>query len=291
MVKYLEHKEINFEKYDKCISGSENAFIYAYSWYLDMVAENWDVLVLGDYETVMPLTHRKKYGIRYIFLPAWVQQLGVFSANSIEEDLIIDFVNAIPRKFRSIDILFNNKNIFSSNKLEIRNNYILDLNRDYKLLFNNFTKGRKSSIKQAKKYGLILRESNNAESLIQLFMKNIGAELNKSERDYATIRNLVYVGLKKDKVKIYKVFDENANEIGGAIFLMDNNRITYLFSAVNKNGRDKQAISFLIDFIIEKYAGQELILDFEGSMIKGIANFFKSFGSIRENYYLYRIKD
>jgi hypothetical protein len=288
MIKYLEHKEIDFVKYDKCISGSENTFIYAYSWYLDIVAKNWDVLVFGDYEIVMPLTHRKKYDICYLFLPAWVQQLGVFSANSIQEDLIRDFINAIPRKFRSIDILFNNKNIFSSNKLEIRNNYILDLNRDYKLLYKKFTKGRKSNIKQSKKFGLLIKETDNLELVLQMFCENKGRDINKPEKDYETIRNVVSKGLLVGKVKIYEVFDSESVQLGGAIFLMDNNRITFLFSAVNQNGRDKQAISFLIDFIIEKYAGQELILDFEGSMIKGIADFFKSFGAIRENYYWYR---
>lgn len=288
MINYLKHKEIDFVKYDQCIAESENSLIYAYSWYLDIVAENWDALVLGDYEIVMPLTHRKKYGIPYIFLPPWVQQLGVFSADIIDEDLVLDFISRIPGKFKSIDILFNHKNSFSSKRLKSRNNYILDLNKEHKLIFDNFAKGRKSSIKQANKYGLILRESNNVESLIELFMNNKGSELNKSGRDYTAIRNLVYAGLKKDKVNIYKVFDENAFEIGGAIFLIDRNRITYLFSAVNERGRDKQAMSLLIAFIIEKYADQELILDFEGSMIKGIADFFKSFGAIIEEYYYYK---
>ena len=89
-------------------------------------------------------------------------------------------------------------------------------------------------------------------------------------------------------MKIYEVFDSESIQLGGAIFLMDNNRITYLFSAVNQNGRDKQAISFLLDLLIFKYANQKMIFDFEGSMIKEIADFFKSFGAVKENYYLYR---
>ena len=96
---------------------------------------------------------------------------------------------------------------------------------------------------------MIVKETNKVDSLIELFLNNKGLELNKPEKDYTAIRNLVSVALKKDKVKIYKVFDENALEIGGAIFLIDRNRITYLFSTVNQIGRAKQAMSFLIDFI------------------------------------------
>ncbi len=290
MIKYVEHKEIDFIKYDKCIAESENSLIYAYSWYLDIVAENWDALILADYEMVMPLTHRKKHGIPYIFLPPWVQQLGVFSTINIKDDIIIDFLKAIPRKFKSVDVLLNHKNYCSIKNLKIRNNLILKLNKDYQLLYKNFTKGRKSNVKQGKKYGLIVKETNNVDSLIELFLNNKGLELKKSEQDYTAIRNLVSVALKKDKVKIYKVFDENSLEIGGAIFLIDRNRITYLFSAVNQKGRNKQAMSFLIDFIIKKYEQQELILDFEGSMIRGIADFFKSFGAVQENYYWYAMR-
>ena len=290
MIKYLEHKEIDFEKYDQCIAQSKNSLIYAYSWYLDVIAKNWDALVLADYEMVMPLTHRKKHGISYIFLPAWAQQLGVFSVKNLKESIVIDFLKAIPRKFKVVDILLNYRNYCSMKNLKIRNNYILDLNSDYQLLYKNFTKGRKGSIKQGKKYGLIAKESINADSLIELFLNNKGLKLNKPEQDYTDIRNLVSVALKNDKVKIYNVYDEDSLEIGGAIFLKDKNRITYLFSAVDEIGRDKQAMSFLIDLIIKKYASQELILDFEGSMIQGIADFFKSFNAVQENYYWYATK-
>jgi hypothetical protein len=57
MIKYLKHKEINKEKWDKCISSSHNKIIYALSWYLDVVSPNWDGLIKGDYEAVMPISH------------------------------------------------------------------------------------------------------------------------------------------------------------------------------------------------------------------------------------------
>ena len=55
MIQYLKNKEIDFKKYDACIAAAINSRIYAYSWYLNIVADNWDALVLNDYEAVMPL--------------------------------------------------------------------------------------------------------------------------------------------------------------------------------------------------------------------------------------------
>ena len=79
MIKYLTRSHVNIEKYNNCISNAVNSRIYAYSWYLDIVAdENWDVLVLDDYVAVMPLPKRRKYFINYVYTPFWVLQLGIF---------------------------------------------------------------------------------------------------------------------------------------------------------------------------------------------------------------------
>jgi hypothetical protein len=40
----------------------------------------------------------------------------------------------------------------------------------------------------------------------------------------------------------------------------------------------------LVDQYIRKYAGRDIIIDFEGSMIPGIARFFEGFGAKETNY-------
>ena len=287
MIRYLEHKEIDFVKYDQCIADSENSLIYGNSWYLDIVAESWDVLILGNYEMVMPLTHRKKYGIAYIFLPPWVQQLGIFSAKVIREETIREFLKAIPGKFKLVDVLLNYNNQFSSKHLSKRNNFILNLKPSYESIFDGYNKLRKRSIKKAQILNLNIKEVDNAESIINLFKENKGAELKKDEGDYEILNQLVLKGIKQDKVEILNVSDWNDNLLGGVVFFKNKNRIVYLFSAVNIEGKENHAITSAIDFIIRKYSDTNWILDFEGSMIPGIEKFFRSFGAVLENYYQY----
>ena len=78
--------------------------------------------------------------------------------------------------------------------------------------------------------------------------------------------------------------------MGGAVFLFDENRITYLFSVVNEKGKEKQAMSFLINYMINSHANSNFIFDFEGSMIKNLESFFKSFGAEKEIYYHFNQK-
>lgn len=291
MIKYLPYSEIDFVKYNYCISKSKNSLIYGFSWYLNIVTENsWDVLVLDDYIAVMPLPKRKKYGINYIFQPAWAQQLGVFSNQEIKENLLLEFVNTIPRKFKLIDTLFNYDNRFSSKYLSKKDNFILDLSNTYESLFEGYNKLRKRSVKKAKNLNLIIKEVDNATLIINLFKENKGAELNRIESDYMLLNQLVLKGIEQQKIEVICVENKNQNLIGGVIFFKHKNRIIYLFSAVNQEGKENQAITFIIDFIIKKYSNTNMIFDFEGSMISNIAKFFKSFGAVKENYFWYKRK-
>jgi len=116
VIHYRTHKNIDIIKYDRCIQDSFNSRIYAFSWYLNCVTDDWGALVLNDYEAVMPLPKRKKFGMYYIYQAPWIQQLGVFSEGVLKEDLIYDFIIRIPKKFILVDYFFNSQNIISKIK-------------------------------------------------------------------------------------------------------------------------------------------------------------------------------
>ena len=286
MIKYLTRNEINIKKYDDCISKAYNSRIYAFSWYLDIVAhKNWGVLVLKDYKAVMPLPKRKKYFISYVFLPSWIQQLGVFSEDRIDQKLITKFIKKIPKRFKLIDVFLNSENIVVSKNITTRINYVLKLNKPFEELYKNYKKGRKSSIKLAQNYNLKIVGDFNYEEIIQLFKGNKGVELNKNSIDYTHLSDLIKYALSLNFAESLAIVNEEEELIGGAFFLKNKKRITYFFSAINEEGRDKQAMSFLINYVIKKFSNSDYIFDFEGSMVEDIASFFKSFGSEIEEYY------
>ena len=291
MIHYLTRNELNIEKYNHCISRALNSRVYAFSWYLDIVTDNnWDILVLNDYEAVMPLPKRRKYLINYIFQPSWVQQLGVFSPEAINGSLIEKFIRHIPKKFKFIDVLFNSENYFQHKNLVQRINYTLSLNKPYESIFKNYKKGRKSSVKKAMSFNLILKDNYNQDEIIKLFKINKGVELNKSNNEYTILNSLIKKALSLEVVACLGVQNNKEELIGGAFFLKNNNRITYLFSSINDEGREKQVMSYLIDSVIKKYSDSEYIFDFEGSMLKDLASFFKSFGAEEEPYYHLKLK-
>ncbi len=288
MIKYIKREDLDILKYNTCIDNAFNTRIYAYSWYLDIVATNWDALILDDYRAVMPLPWRQKYFIKYIYKPSWTQQLGVFSAATIDEELVQKFIKAIPKKFRKITIQFNSDNPISGKGVTKKVNYILPLDKTYLELFRGYKYVRRRSKRQAmhENGSVYIEASSHVEEIITLFKEEKQEKVLLDNTSYTKLEELIYFLKNNNKVEILVAKDKKEKLLGGAFFLIKGNRITYLFSSVSKKGREENIMSFIIDSVVEKYAETNYTLDFEGSMIEGIAFFFRSFGAEDEGYYL-----
>ena len=67
----------------RAIETSPNGLIYAKSFYLDNICAGWNALTGENYEWVLPLTDKKKFGISYLYQPPFTQQLGVFAKRKV----------------------------------------------------------------------------------------------------------------------------------------------------------------------------------------------------------------
>ena len=125
MISLIHREQLDVAQYDSCISKSRQSLIYGYSWYMDTVAENWSVLVLDDYEAVMPIPNRKKYTIKYVYPPFWVLQLGIFSkSENIDESEFFDFLT---KKFRFIELRLNSGNECSEKNPHLEEKHFQEL--------------------------------------------------------------------------------------------------------------------------------------------------------------------
>ncbi|MFK5957954.1 MAG: hypothetical protein QM495_03675 [Lutibacter sp.] len=286
MIHYLKRYQIDVVKYNTCVELATNSRIYAYSWYLDIVADNWDVLILDDYKAVMPLPWRSKYFIKYIYPPTWTQQLGVFSEKEISQQLISNFIKEIPKKFKKVTIQFNSDNDLSLLKATERVNYILPLNKSINSIEKSYKSNRKYSVNKAKKNNLIIK-SCTFKSLASIGKLDY-SYLDIPNSDYSKLKLIVDLIEKKNKGFVLGIYSKDNILLGGAVFLKDNKRISYLFSVTSFEGKKLQATSFLINEVFERFQNSLYIFDFEGSVIPGIASFFKSFGAEAERYFLYQ---
>lgn len=295
MIHYLKHSDINKLKWDKCISSSSQSLLYAESWFLDIVSPGWEALIKDDYASVFPLTKRKKFGINYLFQPFFTQQLGLFSGEAnISENEIKEFLSAIPKKFKLIEIqlnIFNNLSSFNSFSINQKLTCHLSLSRAYEKIRENYSENLLRNIKKSVTSGIETTKNVLPEDIISLFRLNKGLEINKlKEGDYKTFLKLLSEAKSRNLLDCRGILNSNGNLIAGCLFLKSKNSYIFLFSASNKEAKEKGAMSLLIDSFIKEHSKEDNLLDFEGSMDVNLARFYKSFGS-KEVVYLQILKN
>lgn len=286
MIRYLEHSQIDKTQWDATIAQCGN--IYAYSWYLDIVHPGWVALVEDDYQSVMPLTGAKKFGVHYLFQPYFVQQLGVFSKEALSPGKTEDFLNAIPQKYRFAEIRLNESNTFNNTiqGIEYHRNVILDLNCDYETIKANYHTNTKRNLAKAQNHNLQIIDTVIPYHVVALFTDNRGALLDKwGDAEYARLTKLTKVAVNHKSAFLLGVTEKGVGELlCAAIFMKTASRITFLFSGLKQEGKDKQAMTFLLDSVIQKYANQPITFDFEGSDDDNLARFYLGFGGHEVKY-------
>lgn len=291
MIVRLNREEIDDDKWNKCIRQSQFPLVYAQSWYLDVVSENWMGLVLNDYDAVMPIPVRHKYFITYAYIPFWTQQMGVFSKGNTDEELIDAFLSALPKEIRYADLSMQAKNqIPDDYPKRTRPNYVLEIPESEQALNRMYNTQTKRNIKKAKGAKLNILQEQNPEEIVKLFRANKGAELDEvKDSDYKSLVALLHAAIYHRQAAIWSAYDERNQLVAGAAFLIFRGRVTLILAASNQVGKETGAMSLLINMVQEESIGYMSHFDFEGSEISGLARFYSGFGAEAEYYYHVKI--
>jgi len=282
---HIKHSEIDAEKWNRCIDNAGNCRIYAYDWHLDRTAEVWDALVWGDYEFVMPLPFRNKIGIKYLYQPLYSQQLGIFPSPSPKVEQA--FYTYITQEFRYSDFHGNSENLppKKSEGIEFlpRKNFLLPLVNDFETISSGYSKNTKRNITKANKNKLNLIEGVRLETYLDFKLENLPE--NHGKKIVAKLKNIISYGLYKGFGQIYGVYTPENQLCAAVYFCRWKNRVIYFNAVSSEHGRELGGMYFLVNKFIEQNAGRNLILDFEGSMLPGVARFYSGFGAKSETYF------
>jgi len=288
-LQYIKHEDIDHSKWDRCIDEALNSRIYACTWQLDRAATRWDALVLGDYEFVMPLPFRKKMGIRYLYQPLFSQQLGIYPTP--DKKISELFYAYLDKHFRYVELNLNAGNISAKNitstTFSARKNYLLSLGESYQNIVSFYSKNTRRNIAKADKNYLSLVEGIRLETYLEFKLQNLAPGVKRS--DINTLKSMIAYGQYKGFGEIYGVYSSE-NELCAAVYFCRwKDRVIYFNAASSDSGKELGAMYFLVNRFIQKNAGRNLTLDFEGSMIPGVARFYAGFGATPETYFQLRI--
>jgi hypothetical protein len=212
----------------------------------------------------------------------------VFSKQALTEEKLNAFKDAIPNKFRFAEIRLNENNTFDnpSQGVEYHRNVLLDLNQDYEAIRANYHQNAKRNLAKAEANNLQIVKTVIPYHVVALFTNNRGALLDKwGDAEYARLTALTRVAVNRSHAFILGVTEKDVGQlICAAIFMKTNDRITFLFSGLTIEGKQRQAMTYLLDQVIQQYANQPFTFDFEGSDDENLARFYLGFGGYEVKY-------
>ena len=283
-IQFLTRKEINIEKWNECIDNAPNGLVYAYSYYLDAMCNNWDAIILNNYEAVMPLPWRKKYGLRYVHQVAFIQRLGIFGNNFFGTiDLIYKEAG---KHFSFLHYNISEQVAIPKINLKKKQNFIIDLDNPYQKIKSSFDTDCIRNIKKAEERGCSFTNEISPDNVIHNFRAAYGLKnSNLKDDDYQRFINLLKEAKNRNTVDLSGVKNQDGLVIYSAAIFKDNKRLYYILGAPTDEGRQKRATYFFIDHLIKLNAEKNLLFDFEGSDIPSVEAFYKKFGPQTEFYY------
>ncbi|AFM03713.1 hypothetical protein Fleli_1279 [Bernardetia litoralis DSM 6794] len=284
-MKHFKHHQIDKKKWDKCISSSKENIIYAFSWYLDCVSPYWEGFILesnNEYLAVMPLPVKKKYGIVFLQVPLFTQQLGIFSIKKLSSLEFKTFLILLQKKIKLVsNYPFNTINyqdfstefeeVFCEKEKEIlkkHKTHHLFLQQNYATIRQSYKKDTKYRINQAQKKSfesIQKTEIDDIDLLWQFFEKSVFLENGISKQAKPTLKNLFKILKEKNLVELYYIQNLDKEILSGVLFakseaFYNNNSITkwiYLFNAANPNNRRDESRRWFLDTFIQEKSNQE----------------------------------
>ncbi|MGI4737818.1 MAG: GNAT family N-acetyltransferase [Janthinobacterium lividum] len=292
MIRYLRPNEIDRQQWDDLLTRAPNGLIYALSWYLDIVSPGWAALVkeeAGRYVAVLPLPVRRKFGLSYLQQPVFTQQLGVFYEKTPTAADWQEFGYQIKKRFRYITkYAFNTTNTEADGPASLglagalTHTYHLSLQPTYPELLAGYRPNRRRHLRKAQAHSLVVESTTDVNLLIRIFDKNTAHRLTGMQGEayeYPMLRALYSAASRAGLASMWQARPPAGGAVAIVFLLHFKQHIIYLFNCSTAEGKDKGAISVLIDDVLRQYAGQNFCFDFESQGVNSLERFYSSFGS------------
>ena len=290
MIKHLKNTDINFIRWDNCINNAINGSVFAYSWYLNILCEDWEALVLGNYEYVMPLFHKTKFNKDIYFTSKLGIRLGVFSNKLIKEEIVLKFVDAIPKKNSLVDISLNVFNQINNKHVKILSTYGMDLIKSHNRIAEKYTNQFQKDLETARKNRVSVVKGLLPNDLINFSQsKNVRSKPKLNQKEIQQLRLIIANCLRYNLGETYCAYGDHNNLQAAAFFVKSKKKLHLLFAAISQQGIKTRAFHLLIDKYIEAYSEKDLTLNIENIISDNDKDFFTGVGAKEykfQQYYL-----
>ena len=283
----LTRAQIDNQRWDQCVQTAAVDLPYALTWFLDAVAADWDGLIFGDYELVFPLVWERKWGVRRIYQPYFCQQLGFFGCRE-PTDTEKEQLKRELKTFWYVDMHLHYRTSWQLPEISFRTNLILPLNADYADIFEDFSRDLRKCIRAAARHGLSITVPESPDEFLHYYLLFLDREKFRVNTHHEeSIRKLVWAAHRAGASLFRLVHHPDQGIVFCQFMVMYKKRMLNLMAEGTKEARGLRANHFVLNQIIREYAGKGYVLDFEGSSIPAVADFFQRFNPQKQPFFRY----
>ena len=292
----LRFADIDLPAWDACVAASpgRGGLPYAFSWWLRLTAGRWDAVVepdgRGGYASVLPLPVRRRPWGREVVQPLFTQQLGLLlTAGSQHRELTEYLTLALTRGeyvrfYTQLGAAQSWPALPPALEITVseRRNYMLSLAPPYPALLAGYHASFRRRLRRQPVGPGAVREGQSVSALITLFRQNKGREIpSLRPRHYRRLTRLLTAVQARGELLILELHEPETNALlTSAVFVRQPAALIYLLSATTAAGKAAAGPLRIFDHLIQQHAGTPgLVLDFEGSLLPGVARFFANFGA------------
>jgi hypothetical protein len=289
----------NKELYRELCLRTSDLPIFMQDWWMDAVCagKQWDVLLSydsnGNIQAAMPYLIRKKAWMKYIVMPQQTQIGGIWIAND-SRDQVTEICQDFTRQLENLGLSYYYQHYPIGSpvvdtmctlgfKTKERVTYRIEDLSDLDKVINAFSKNKKRQLQKA--LSLHADMNMSAEDFYRFHVQCLqeqGKQISYS-REFLLVLDRKTQRLEQSQILSICNAD---NEVLAAAFLVwDKQSMYYLIPCYAPAHKDSGAGALLVLEAIKLARQKGVAFDFEGSMIRGVANHYKQFGSTRTLYY------
>lgn len=261
---YLTSSEIDKVKWNSCVHYATNGNVFGYKFFLDAVAREWNCLVEGDYESVMPLPYDKDVlGRKMVTRPDLLRELGVYSIHVLSQSRVQQFLEAIPEEYKRVEVALNEQIKLPENlpfKVKECTNYQLLLDVPYEEIAEHYSRALLLNLEKAESSGLRPKANLKPEKVADFY--NAHAKSADKGKSFHALQRVMWNILHRGWGFAGGVEDENGELVAVDFFIYSHSKVLSLVPVQSPKGERLGALAALHNNFIKSHENKKLIFDF-----------------------------
>lgn len=261
--------------------------VFMEPWWLDITSnEKWDIVCCHfdqrDYFWIY-FQRLSKLG-KEIIPPPFTQHLSPFPIDHNYSKVFEELFAALP-KHNFIEFTSSSNELINSQGFEIKERYTFKLlEKDFDALRSNYSKSLLRKIKKGD--DLAFTTKGTSSELLTLTESTFQRKNQTNPYDMGVLKKLSETAITLNRGVILSIKENNVVHACG-FYVWDKQSMYYIIGGVCSNA-NPAAMSVLMDKAIQIAIEKGLTFDFEGSMIPGVAEFYRRFGALKTKYFEYK---